>query len=260
MVPYDNLLDGSNLDNPQLAQLITSPYYTGRILGFSQEVTVPTNVLWVFTGNAITPGPDFIRRLIKIDLQAREARPEQHRYTYPDPVRRAQETRAEVVHALLTIQRAWFAAGANEGAASFGFGPEFDRLVTWPLEFAGEEGLFQKREELGQQSPEEQAKVAALVALAEAFPNGQEFTTTEVVRLMGGGSEFTPTEPGAEALRSAIEQTDRRRVHSAPALGHFLRTLVDQPPREELVLRCRVLRGTSSYAVEGPPGGGDGGV
>jgi hypothetical protein len=259
MVCFDNIADGSTIDSPIVSSIITSPTLSQRVLGLSQDVEVPTCSLLVFTGNSITVASDLIRRFVKIDLLAKEACPEQHRYRNADPVAYAQSIRAEIIHALLTIQAAWFAAGEKQDGPSLGLGSDVDRLVTWPLAFAGEEGIFEKRAEVAQASPEEKARVSALVALAAAFPEGEEFTTTAAVKRMGGGSDFPEfSENGCNAaLRDAIEAIDRRRVHSAPALGHFLGTLVDQPPREGLALRARVLHGRTLYRVER---GGVGGV
>jgi hypothetical protein len=49
MVCFDNIADGATLDSPQVAQLLTNPFFSGRILGVSQDITVPTNVPFVFT-------------------------------------------------------------------------------------------------------------------------------------------------------------------------------------------------------------------
>jgi hypothetical protein len=251
MVCFDNLDDGSTIKGQVLAKIITSPTFGQRILGMSQDVEVPTCSLLVFTGNSIGVASDLIRRFVKIDLLAKEARPEQHRYRNADPVGYAQRVRAEVVLALLTIQRAWFAAGANEEGPSLGLGSDVDRLVTWPLAFAGEEGIFEKRDEVAQTSPEEKAKVSALDALAKVFPDATEFTAVEVVRKMNGGSEFVPADTHEAALRNAIEEMDRRRVHSAPVLGLFLRTLVDQPLKGlDIIVRSRIVRGSTLYRVE----------
>ncbi|MFT3917311.1 MAG: hypothetical protein QM704_25465 [Anaeromyxobacteraceae bacterium] len=199
---------------------------------------------------------------MKIDLLAKEACPEQRRFRNADPIAYAQTIRVEVLHALLTIQRAWFAAGAREEGPSLGLGSDVDRLVTWPLAFAGESGIFDKRAEVAESSPEQKAKVSALVALAAVFgvvdpggavPAAREFSCTEVVRRVNGGIDLPPSDTDEAALRDAIEATDRKRVHSAPALGHFLGTLVDQPLANlDLVLRARIVRGRTLYHVESP--------
>jgi hypothetical protein len=272
MVCFDNIPDGATIDNPVLSPVITSPVYTQRILGLTQDVDVPTCSLFVFTGNKVEVASDLIRRFVKIDLLAKDACPEQRRFKNADPIAYAQSIRVEVIHALLTIQRAWFAAGAKEAGPSLGLGNDIDRLVTWPLAFAGEEGIFEKRAEVAETSPEQKAKVAALVALAVVFgtsaaggavPADKEFTSTEAVRKMNGGSDFLPSNADEVALRDAIEATERKRVHSAPALGHFLGALVDQPLANlDLMLRSRTVRGRTLYHVEVgvAASGGDGGV
>jgi len=259
MVCFDNLADGTTLDSPELARIITSPMYEGRILGLSKVMTVPTNTLIAFTGNSITVGADLARRIIKVDLLAKEARPEQHRYEHPEVVRYVQSVRLEVIANLLTIQRAWACSTRREGQ-SFGCGPQFDRLVAWPLAFAGEEGLFAKREELAEQSPDERAKTAALLALAKVYgvaangrkAEGKEFTATEAIRKMGGNFGPLPADgTPARELRDAVEEADPNRVKSADALGRFFGPLVDQPPREGLRLQRRIAHGITKYHVEG---------
>jgi hypothetical protein len=254
MVCFDNLADGTTLDSPVLAAVITNPTYEDRVLGASRTITLPTNSLFVFTGNATSSTADLVRRLVKVDLLAKEALPHQRAFQHPDPVRWAIENRVEVIRAALTIQRAW-RGKAREGTRSFGCDPAFDRLVTWPLEMIGEDGLFQKQAELAEQSPEEQAKTAILHGLGTVF-GVASFNATAVIRKINGGTNQLPAPNSAEAdLRDTIEGVDRKLVHSAPAFGHFLAKLTDQPPRGGLVLRRHVDRNkVTAYRVEGSEG------
>jgi len=261
MVVFDNLADGSTLDDPVLAPILTNQFYTDRFLGVHKDVTVQTNTLFLFTGNAITVCPDLTRRMIKVDLRSETQRPEQRQFKNPDVVAYARGVRAEVIGCVLTIQRAWHSRGGSE-TKSFGLGPEFDQLVTWPLAFAGEEGLFEKREELSAQAPLEMARTRVLLGLAEVFgvakddgPLKREFSAMDCIRQMGG--EHPPTNPESPrlALRDAIEEVDRKKVFSGTALGIFLGQMVDQPPRSglvlRLVLRCRTVHGSARYRVTG---------
>lgn len=229
MVCFDNVPDGATLNAESigpLASVMTSSVHEGRLLGVSMDVSAPTNTLWVFTGNSITVGADFVRRFLMIDLLAKEARPEQRRYSNPDPVRYAQMIRTEIVGALLTIQRAWFAAGGPEGD-SYGLGPDFDRLVTWPLAYAGEDGLFAKKEALRAQSPEQQAKLALVMAFRELYQDEEHVARDLVTELGVENEKLFHLSPQQQALRDAIESGDRKRVFSSKALGNFLSTLVD---------------------------------
>ena len=257
MVCFDNLPDATTLDSPELARIITAPMYEGRVLGLSKMMTVPTNTLVTFTGNAITVAADLTRRIIKVDLLAKEARPEQHQYQHQDVVRYVQSVRVQVIADLLTIQLAC----RRKRRTRFGCGPEFDALVTWPLEFAGEEGLFAKREELAQESPDERAKIAALLALANVYgvvkvsgkAEGKEFTPADAVRKMVALQFGPPARDGSpeRELRDAIEEANPNRVKSVDALGRFLGQLVDQPLREGLRLKARIVHGSRKYRIEG---------
>lgn len=260
MVVFDNVPDGETLDDAVLAPILTSPQYTDRFLGLHKDVTVLTNTLFLFTGNTITVCPDLTRRMVKVDLRSQVSRPEQRSFKNPDVVAYARSIRAEVIGYILTIQRAWQCGGRERPETqSFGLGPEFDRLVTWPLAFAGEEGLFEKREELSAQSPQEMARTRVLLALAGVFGVAKddglrkcEFSAMDCIRTMGGDHppSNNPESPRL-ALRDAIEEVDRKKVFSGTALGIFLAQMVDQPPRNGLVLRGETVHGSARYRVAG---------
>jgi len=197
-------------------------------------------------------GSDLVRRFIKIDLLAKGARPEQHEYRHADLVRHVQSVRAEVITAVLTMQAAWFAAGAPQLGPSLGFGPEFDSLVTWPLAYAGGgDALYVKRDALAQQSPEEQSKAATLLALRE-WRGDAEWSAAQVVRDID--QDTAPADFASDkinALRDALEAGGgRRRATNVRSLAQYLTALVDQPPREGLALRSRILKGRTLYRVE----------
>ena len=253
MVCFDNVPDGATLNSDTigpLAAVMTSSVHEGRLLGVSMDVSAPTNTLWVFTGNSVTVGADFVRRFFLIDLLAKDARPEQHKYAHPDPVRYAQEIRSEIVGALLTIQSAWFANGAPE-AESYGLGSDFDRLVIWPLAFAGESGLFAKKEALRAQSPEQQSKLALVMAFRELYAE-EEHMARDLVNEIGVDNEkLAYLTPQQQALREAVESGDRKRVFSSRALGDFLSTLVsvqlEDPSSGQVFVMRAMQRGWKKY-------------
>jgi hypothetical protein len=110
MITVDNV-EGA-LYAPSLARALTARTWTDRVLGRSETVTVSQRATWIATGNNIQLRGDLPRRCIWIRLDARESRPWQRQnFRHPDLLGWVTKNRGRLVHALLTLARAWFAAG-----------------------------------------------------------------------------------------------------------------------------------------------------
>jgi len=110
MITVDNV-EGA-LYAPSLARALTARTWTDRILGRSETVTVSQRATWIATGNNIQLRGDLPRRCYWIRLDARESRPwQRENFKHPDLLGWVTRNRGRLVHALLTLARAWFAAG-----------------------------------------------------------------------------------------------------------------------------------------------------
>jgi hypothetical protein len=199
IVCFDNLQDGSVVDSPTLAKVITSPVHTGRILGRSKMATLPTNTVIVVTGNNIATSLDLSRRLLEIRLTARGERPEQRRFKHPDVQAHVLQHRSRWIKATLAILR-----GSREpkpDAAPSGF-PMWDLMVRWPLVNVGAVDPVTKFDDVRENSPELQWMTAWMFGLAHGFPPGHSFRAQDLVK---------QTSQEAEAVTTAsLDQTARR--------------------------------------------------
>jgi hypothetical protein len=110
MITVDNV-EGA-LYAPSLARALTARTWTDRVLGRSETVTVSQRATWIATGNNIQLRGDLPRRCVWIRLDARESRPwQRENFKHPDLLGWVTKNRGRLVHALLTLARAWFAAG-----------------------------------------------------------------------------------------------------------------------------------------------------
>jgi hypothetical protein len=110
MITVDNV-EGA-LYAPSLARALTARTWTDRILGRSETVTVSQRATWIATGNNILLRGDLPRRCYWIRLDARESRPwQRENFKHPDLLGWVAKNRGRLVHALLILARAWFAAG-----------------------------------------------------------------------------------------------------------------------------------------------------
>jgi hypothetical protein len=179
----DNV-DGT-LRSPSLAAVLTSSYWEDRVLGRSEDVRLPSVSTWIATGNNISLGAEMARRAVRIRLDAKVSNPAKRtgfKRTDQELLDWVRESRGELVAALFTIVRAWWAAGQPKGDV-----PPFGSFNTWArqaggiLQHAGLEGFLGNLDAVQQQADEESAQWDQFSrALAITFGE-LEFTVADVV-------------------------------------------------------------------------------
>ena len=102
-VLFDNLPNGASLKSNELAKAMTGNSYSKRLLGENTTATVPSSVLWLFTGNNVTAVGDFNTRLVPIRLDARMADPDRRQYSRKDVGDWCRKRRGKIIAACLTI-------------------------------------------------------------------------------------------------------------------------------------------------------------
>ncbi len=101
-----------DLDSGALSTALTSATISDRLLGHSRQIELPVRCTWAATGNNIRLGQDMPRRCYWVRLDARQSRPWQGRtFAIPDLREHVARERGALLAALLTIARAWYAAG-----------------------------------------------------------------------------------------------------------------------------------------------------
>ncbi|WP_231925851.1 hypothetical protein [Micromonospora echinofusca] len=76
VVIWDNLAEGTVIDSPVLAQLVTSGVWSDRQLGASRNVATVNDRLWMATGNNLQVGGDMASRTVRVHLDPDMPRPE----------------------------------------------------------------------------------------------------------------------------------------------------------------------------------------
>ncbi|WP_150046566.1 hypothetical protein [Methylomonas rhizoryzae] len=123
------LLDNINarLGGDTLCGVLTSEVYTGRLLGASRMLRLPTDgELWLATGNNVQYLPDMPRRVVEIRLDPRCERPEAREFDF-SPVEEIAASRERLLTCLLTMLRAWRASGEASRCRPMG---SYDRFVA----------------------------------------------------------------------------------------------------------------------------------
>jgi len=165
-VVFDNLPEGGKIESNELAKAMTSATYSGRVLGENRKAMVPTNVLWLFTGNNVSPVGDFNTRVLLIYLDPDCDDPDRRTFSRPDLADWSRQNRARFFECALTILVGYnrlCAAGARPEVTPTRYS-EWDRMVREALIWAGAEDpadLFEKNK---QQDPVVEGRLNLLMA------------------------------------------------------------------------------------------------
>jgi hypothetical protein len=135
------------LDGAALAQALTAETWQDRILGVSTMANFPNRVTWMSLGNNVQVKGDLSRRVYRIALRPKYANPQDRAastFRHPgtsglDLLSWTRKNRKELLTAILTLVRAWYAAGSPypKRGVSFGSFEVWERMVGGIVETAG---------------------------------------------------------------------------------------------------------------------------
>lgn len=134
-VCFDNVKRPIGGESIEIA--ITSETWSDRALGSNDVLRLPNQAVFVFTGNNLTTSEDASRRFVPIELETRHVNPEDRiGFRIADLGEYLENNRTRLVVAVLTIARAWWAAGCPQGDArplgSFeGWSRVVPPILTW---------------------------------------------------------------------------------------------------------------------------------
>lgn len=247
------------LQGNALAQVLTAEWWKDRVLGVSDDVKLPNKATWVALGNNVAVNGDITRRVYWVRIAPAYANPQDRpasSFRHPELKDWAAEHRSDLLNAVLTLIRAWYAAGCpwQPGAETFGSFGKWEQTVGGILQTAGQpgflEGLRTKREESDYTGSLWGEHLAWLVGVFG--PEG--FSTADVKARATGADAFTrrfASPPGLEDT-SAKDWTR--------SLGYAYRGAVGRNRSGLTLIRLeRAHNNTAKYAVKIDESGGDGG-
>jgi hypothetical protein len=131
IVVFDNL--NGRLESPQLCKALTANTWADRLLSKNRTVELPVHCTWIVSGNNIQLGGDIPRRCYLVRIDAKCPRPEDRtEFRHRNLPQYVLEKRPLLLCALLTLARAWFAAGCPEPST-----PRLGSFESWALTIGG---------------------------------------------------------------------------------------------------------------------------
>lgn len=154
IVALDNI--ERRLESASLAAVLTTDIWSDRLLGTNELIRVPNRATWIATGNNLRLGADLPRRCYWIRIDAGIARPWMRtNFQHMDLLAWVGERRGDLLAALLTLARAWFAAGQPvANVPRLGSFEEWARIVGGVLAYTGVAGFLGNLDEMYEQADE----------------------------------------------------------------------------------------------------------
>lgn len=139
----------SKLYSGDLAAALTALIWEDRFLGQTLMVRLPVRCTWIATGNNLSFSDEIARRTVWIRLDAKMERPWQRKnFRHPTLESWVGKHRSEVLTALMTLVKRWFAEGKPAGKATLGSYDEWASIVGGILTAGSIEGFLGNAEKL----------------------------------------------------------------------------------------------------------------
>jgi hypothetical protein len=180
-VVFDNVIHPLSSDAVSCA--ITSGYYADRILGVSESVEIPVRCLIVFTGNNLRAVGDMERRVFWSRLDPEVPDPENRsKFQHPDLEMWVRARRISLIEAVLTLVRAWFAAGQPRADLRRGSFEDWTQTIGGILQNAGIHHFLENRTRSYAADAEVEEFGAFLLEIKEVMEDA--FLTIDLVKVL----------------------------------------------------------------------------
>jgi hypothetical protein len=167
VVNFDNVT--ASIGGPAICAVTTAQAsYKDRILGRTEMAELPTGTLWLFTGNNMTVKDDMASRAVRIRLDAKCENPKDRVFKRKDLLGYVRERRGLLIHAALTIMKAYIVAGrplVDVNGKSFtvpGRFNAFGEVVAAPLVWLGQPDPLKSQEGVVEDDPVREAQQTIL--------------------------------------------------------------------------------------------------
>jgi len=153
-----------------LAMALTQSMYGDRLLGTNSQPKLPTNALFLLTGNNIQLVGDMPSRAVIARIDPQTEYPQGRTFKIADLRDHVLQQRPQLVGAAITILRAFYKAGRpmppNFAASRYG---EWDRTIRAPIIWTGLSDPYTTQDTINVSDPERSAAAALFAAWHSNF-------------------------------------------------------------------------------------------
>jgi hypothetical protein len=164
-VLFDNVPE--QVDSSVLANALTAPVWSDRVLGESRRIRLPIRWSWVLTGNNVRLSREIARRAVLIRLESNTEKPHERdpsKFKHPDLVPWAQANRGKLIWAALTLIRNWIVQGKKPATKFLGSYESFAQVMGGILEAAGIPGFLENATDFFDRADDTEAEWHLFVA------------------------------------------------------------------------------------------------
>ena len=201
---FDNIR--GEFGSAALEAFLTTEFYSDRVLGVSQTLSLPTNFLFLISGNNFCAKGDLYRRILTAHLDAQTDAPER-RYFELRPLDYCHAHRQDLVAAGLTLLRGFVVAGqprmTRDPLGSF---EQWDDRVRQAVLWIAQFGFIELGDPIAsievakEQEPDRQKLARFLETVATVLEDDQRWCVTDLVQLAdnqcatlpGSGEKISP--------------------------------------------------------------------
>lgn len=220
IVCYDNI--ERSFGSAALCSVLTQTEYKGRILGKSGNIGLPTDALFLATGNNLTFVGDISTRAILCRLDSQCERPEERKFDIDLP-KYILQNRGKLVQAALTILRAYYVANKPlQSIKQFGRFEEWSDLIRSALVWLDMPDPCSSRKEIENADPVRQSLGNLLTAWYNAIGD---------LSMLAKNMIKKAEEPGNEALLDALKEFTNQKESKicSVRLGTKLKIIENRP-------------------------------
>jgi hypothetical protein len=216
IVKFDNCTKA--IGGAYICSVVTAEYnYKDRILGVSERMDLPANVVWIFTGNNLTVKDDMATRAVRCRLDAQMEHPDEREFSRDLRVY-AREKRGELIHAALTIIRAHIVAGLP-GEANSRF-KEWSTYIAGALTWLGMDDPATSRDSIVEDDPIREARRTLFDAWADEW--GDDWVTAKQIGAtsneeINGRTSFTKTRTATYEAMIALDTAEGIKRGAGPS-------------------------------------------
>lgn len=193
VIAIDNISEF--LDSPALAAALTTGWWSDRLLGKTQTLTLPVKAMFVLTGNGVGMTGELARRTVYTRLDADVTDPSTRSGFHHQLPADAYRRRVDIIRAKLLIVGAWVQFH-RAGMAPDIEGPTFGSYQAWAntmaaiLQFADIAGFLENIDEFRRDQDPDHAAWEQLSLACQVRFGGEWATAHQIARLIEDDGEI----------------------------------------------------------------------